>query len=175
MEDQQIKPLKTGSFALKYGIFLGLISVAFAIMLFTMDLHYQRSTTNTIISIVIIVFMVVIAIYQFKKENSGYLTLGQALKIGLGVALIAAIISVIYTIVLFNVLDPDFMDKSFEYTKDTILEQNPNITEQQLEQNRKIQKNFAWVAYPVILIFNLFAGFVISLIAGLIMKKTKND
>lgn len=175
MDDQHIEPVKTKSFALKYGLFLGLISVAFGIMLFTMDLHYQSSLPNTIVSIVIIIIMICIAIYQFKKENGTYLTLGEALKIGMGVALIAGIISAIYTAIMLNVLDPDFMDKSFEFRKASIMEQNPNITEEQLEQNRELQKNFAWLTYPFILIFNLFIGFVVSLIAGLIMKKSKND
>jgi len=175
MEDQQIEPIKTRSFSLKYGLILGLVSVVFGVMLFTMDLHYQRSTANTIISIAFIIAVIILAIYQFKKENGSYISLSQALKIGLGVAVIAGIIAIIYTAILLNVLDPEFMDKSFEYAKPALLEQNPNLTEEQLEQNKEIQKNFAWITYPVILIFNLFVGFVVSLIVGLIMKKSKND
>lgn len=40
-----------------------------------------------------------------------------------------------------------------------------------MDQSIEMQKKFAWISYPVILIFNLILGFVTCLIGGLIMKK----
>ena len=52
MEENQPK---VGKFSLNYGLILGLISVVFGIMLFTMDAHYSQDPANTVISIVIMV------------------------------------------------------------------------------------------------------------------------
>ena len=172
MENQQIK---TGSFALKYGALLGGIGITFGIMLVVMELHYEQSWAVTAVNIAIMIAAIIIGIYQFKKANGDYLSLSQALKVGIGVALVAAILNIIYMLILTNVIEPDFWDKSLEIGKSVMLEKNPNMTMEQANNAIEMQKKFMWITYPMILIFNIFVGFVISLIAGLAMKKEKSE
>ena len=105
MEENQPK---TGKYSLNFGLILGGISVVFALMLFSMDAHYSRDPANTAISIAIMVAVTIWGIYSFRKANGGFLTIGEALKLGAGIALISGIVAVVYTMLLANVLDPEF-------------------------------------------------------------------
>ena len=170
MEEQQPK---TGKFALNYGLLLGLIGVVFGVMLYTQKMHYETSTAVIVISIVILAAIIFLGVNAFKKANGGYLTISEALKVGVGIALVGAIISLIYQFVLTNFIEPDFMDKAMEIAKPKAFEQNPNMTEEQWDQAVEMQKGFAWIQYPVGLIMNSIFGLVIGLIVGLILKKSK--
>ena len=85
MENQQ-SSIK--SIMIIYGLILGGISVVFQLMLFFLDMHYQQPPAVGIVSIVIMIGLLVYAFIQYKKENEGFLSLSEALKIGLGISLI---------------------------------------------------------------------------------------
>ena len=171
MENQQPTP---GKYALTYGLILGGISLVFNIMLYVMDMHYQRDWTVGIIGLLIMVAILSIAIFQFKKANAGILLLGQAIKIGVGGALIAAIIGVIYQYALANFIDPDFVTKVLEVQSNKAVEAG-KINSEQAAQQMEMGRKFFWIGYPAALLVSMFFGFIISLIAGLIMKKSPSD
>jgi preprotein translocase subunit YajC len=169
MEENQPK---TGKFSLNYGLILGLISVAFGIMLYSMDAHTTRDTTTQVISILIMVAITFWGIYSFRKANNGYLSLGEALKLGAGIALIAGIIAVIYTAIMANVIDPDFATKVAEIQK-AADEAAGEFSSEQIQQRYDGTINYFWISYPFILIINIVIGLVIGLVGGLILKKQK--
>lgn len=164
---------KTGKFALNYGIILGAVSVVFAVMLYSMDMHYDQGWTIRSVSLALTVAAIIFGISQFKKANGGFLSISEALKLGAGIAVIAGIIGIIYFFLLSNVIEPDYMDKMYEIGKQTAMADNPKLTEEQINQGIEMQKSFAWLTYPIILIFNIIIGLVIGLIGGLILKKQK--
>ena len=160
-----------------YGIILGSISVVFQLMLFLLDMHYKNDSTAGIVALLITSGVIVYSFIVFKKNNEGYMTLSEALKIGLGVSLISAIIGIIYTQLLVNVLDPDTMQKSLELSIDNMRAQNPEIPQEALETARSIQEKMSspLIFSAVQIIFSLFFGFIISLIGGLIVKKSRPE
>ncbi len=164
---------KTGKYALNFGLILGAAGLIFGLMLYSMDMHYDRSWPIQVVNYVLMAAVIIIAIAQFKKANTNFLKIGEALKIGAGVALIAGIIGLIYFFVLSNIIEPDYMDKMYELGKVEAMEKNPNLTEAQINQGIEMQKNFAWVFYPIGLIVNIIIGLVFGLIGGLIMQKQK--
>jgi len=172
MEEQQVK---TGKFALNYGLLLGAIFVVFGVMLYTQKMHYEMSTSVIVISIVLMAAAIFLAVNAFKKANGGYLTISEALKVAVGVALVGTILSLAYQFILTNFVEPDFMDKAIELAKPKAMAQNPNMTEEQWEQGVEMQKSFAWIQYPVGLIMNSVVGLILGLITGLILKKSKAD
>ncbi|MEM9076098.1 MAG: DUF4199 domain-containing protein [Bacteroidota bacterium] len=169
---EENKP-KTGKYALKFGLILGLVSIVFNVMLMSQGLHYEQTLPIQIIGILILAVVVLIGISQYKKDNGGYLVLGDALKLGTGIAVVAGVIGLIYFFIMSNVIEPDYMDKVYEIGKQKAMTDNPNLTEEQIDQGIEMQKNFAWIAYPVILIIQAVIGLVIGLIGGLIFKKDK--
>jgi len=170
MEENQPK---TGKFALTYGLIAGGIGIVFGIMLFTMDMHYERGIAVQGTQIAILVAAIVLGIVQFRKANLGFLNISEALKIGAGVALIAAILGLIYFFILSNFIEPDYMDKLYEIGKQQAMENNPKLTEEQIDQGIEMQKSMSWILYPIGLIINIIIGLVVGLITGLIIKKQK--
>ena len=160
-----------------YGIILGSISVVFQLMLFFLDMHYKNDSTAGIVALLITSGVIVYSFIVFKKNNEGFMTLSEALKIGLGVSLVSAIIGIIYTQLLVNVLDPDTMQKSLELSIDNMRAQNPEIPQEALETARSIQEKMSspLIFTAVQIIFSLFFGFIISLIGGLIVKKSRPE
>lgn len=174
MENQKITTANT---ALNFGLILGGISLVYSLMLFFLDMHFQGETATSLIGYALLIGLVLWAIMHFKKNNDGYISLSEALKTGVGTALISAIIVCIYTIVMIQYLDPEFLDKSIEYQKQKMLQENPEISVESVNKMFDMQKEFSgpFIISGFIIIFNLFFGFIISLIVGLIVKKSKPE
>ncbi|SHG23206.1 DUF4199 domain-containing protein [Flagellimonas flava] len=166
-------PIKTGKFSLRFGLIGGIVGIVFGIMLYVADMHYDRSFTVQAVQFGILAVFVVLGILQFKKANDGYLKIGEALKIGAGVGLIAAVLGTLYFLVLSNVIEPDYMANATELQKVKTFEQNPNLTQEQWDQGVEFQKKL----FPVFLVFGLVIsalfGLIVGLFTGLIVKKDK--
>ena len=174
MENQKIT---TATTALNFGLILGGVSLVFSLMLFFLDMHYQGETATSLMGYALLIGLILWAIMHFKKNNDGYISLSEALKTGVGAALISAIIVCIYTIVLIQYLDPEFLDKSIEYQKQKMLQENPEISVENVNKMFDMQKEFSgpFIISGFIIILNLFFGFIISLIVGLIVKKSNPE
>tara|TARA_B110000977_G_C10665522_1_gene333554 strand:- start:285 stop:503 length:219 start_codon:yes stop_codon:yes gene_type:complete len=72
-------------------------------------------------------------------------------------------------------MEPSFYDISLELAYNTAIENNPDsLGGLSLNEYLESAKPFVWLAYPVVLIFTLFLGFMESLIIGLIIKKEQH-
>ncbi|MDX1333399.1 MAG: DUF4199 domain-containing protein [Robiginitalea sp.] len=170
----EANPPKTGKFSLNYGLILGGLAVIFGIMLYLSDAYVTQSPVNSIISIAMSIGVIFWGILNFRKANGGYLSVKQALKLGAGIALVAGILSVIWTVILSNVLDPDFPSKMMDLQLAEAAK-TTNLTPEQLQQQKEIGLQFWWFGYPVILVVNIIIGLVIGLVGGLIFKKAQPD
>jgi hypothetical protein len=172
MEENQPK---IGKFSWTYGLLLGLASVAFNVMLYTMDMHYEQGWGIRIVGLVLMLAAIVFGIMQYKNANSGFLKTVEGVKLGAGIGLVAAIIGLIYYALLTNVIEPDFMDKAMDIAKVGALESNPQMTDEQWQQGVDMQKKFAWLAYPFVILFNIIVGLIIGGLTGLIMKNPRPE
>ena len=165
------------SHMLQYGLLLGCISVVFALMLFFLDMHYTQESAVNWINWGITIVVLVLGIYSYRKSNDGFLTLSEALKLGLGISVISALIAIAYTYVLTNFLDPDTIEKTIEVSQNKMLDQNPEMTQEQIDAAKEMQLKFSSIGMisTVILIFSLFFGFIVSLITGLILKRNRPE
>jgi len=166
---------KIGKFSWTYGLLLGVVGVIFSVMLFSMDMHYEQGWTIRIVGIVLMIAAIILGISQYKKANSGFLKVVEGVKLGAGIGLVAAILSIIWYALLTNVIEPDFFDKSMEIAKVKVLEENPQMTDEQWNQGVEMQKSFSWLAYPFIIIINVILGLIIGAIVGAIMKNNRPD
>lgn len=172
MENQ---PVTTKSIALTYGAILGIASVLFSVILYVLNMHMERNMLTSSIGILIIIVVIIIGISKFKKLNGNILSLSQALKTGMGIALIGGLISVAYTLLFMYVIEPDFMSQMMQTQREAMLEQNPNMTADQIAGAEKMMGMFSSPGFIAIIamVTTLFFGFVVSLIGGLIMKNDK--
>ena len=174
MENQQSS---TKQVMLTYGIYLGLASILINVINYAIGDIYNPESWVQIIGIVASVVLIVLALKKFKFDNGGLMSLGQALKVGVGASLVSAIIYIIYMFLFTSVVEPEFYANMQEVQYQKVMEQYPNMSDEQLEATRENMAAFSGsgATSAIIFIFSIFFGFVISLIAGLIMKRTEED
>ncbi len=169
METQKLTP---GKFAVNYGLILGLVMIAIAVVTYVTGMALRLEQWPQYLYYVIFPVTVIYAISQYKKSNGNLLKLGEAIKLGVMIGIISAIVYVIYGIIFNFIIDPEFMDLMKEATRDKMLE-NPNMTEQMVDQSMAMVEKFMnpilgsaiWIA------LSAFFGLIYSLIGGLVMKK----
>ena len=171
------KKITTTQTALNFGLILGGTNILYGIMLFALDMHYQNDTATSIIGYAFLIGIILWGIMRFKKINGGYLRLSEALKTGVGTALISGILIAVYFVIMSQFLDPNFIDKSIEYQKQKMLQENPEISLENVNKIFDMQKEFSGpiVTSGFIITFNLFFGFIISLVVGLVLKKSQPE
>ena len=169
-----MEDITTKKCMLEYGTWTGITLISFAIMLFFLEAHYENSTSTQIINTLIQFSGITIACLAYKKANSSKISWGETRKIGTGVSLIIAIIAVIYTYLLANIIEPGYMDKVLEISYYETLENYPEaLANMKLNQYIENAKPFTWFTYPAILFFTISFAFLYSLILGFFIM-TKN-
>ena len=158
--------------ALPYGAVLGLFTVLLSVVVYVMDMTYEQPWWQGAIGFIAMIICIVLGIKTFKKENSGFLSLGEAIKVGLAVAIVAGIFGVIFNIIFMNVIEPDFTTNMLAATEENMIEQNPNMTQEQIDMAMGISETMMspLIISAISIIMTLFFGFIISLISGLVMK-----
>lgn len=174
----EIQKVEAKKFVLNYGVLLGILSVILGVIMYVTNAYIDPSIIYTILGFLILIGVISYAINAFKTENGGYLNLGEALKVGIGVAVIGGIITAIWSYLLMNYIEPQYMAQIMEVNQQKMMETNPNLTEAQMDSMMEMSSKFTspFMIMAFSLIGNLFFGLLISLIAGLIMKnKNPNE
>ena len=161
------------SITLRNGILLGLASVAFTVLLYITDFLYTDSTLLAVITWLINVVFIVMAVEQYKKANEGFLSIGEAIKVGVLVAVIAGVIGAIYQVIYATIIDPDYYDKVVEVAMKK-MSAMANFNEEQLEEFQdKMYANKPSIvsSFSTSIIFSAIGGLIISAIVGAVKKK----
>ena len=159
-------------FAMNYGLILGLIMILISVITYVTGMALEGKQWPNFIYYIIFPVVIFYSISQYKKNNAGLLSLGEAIKIGLLIAIISAIVYAIYGLIFNYIIDPDFMGQAMDVAREKLLE-NPNMTEEMVDQQMEWVEKFSnpalgtafWIAASAIF------GLIYSLIAGLVMKK----
>ncbi|WP_438422890.1 DUF4199 domain-containing protein [Aquimarina macrocephali] len=166
MEETTISTKKN---ILNYGLILGLTWVVYGLIRHITDNRTSTSWGIVIIELFIHVTIIVYGIYTYKRANNGFLKLSQALKIGLGVALIATIIYVIWDIFLLKIISPETMYELIKSSNQ--LSENESINEDTIMSR---ESNFLFTTSLASIIFYSILGGLISLLGGAIMQKNRD-
>jgi len=163
--------------ALNYGLLLGLASIALSVITYVMGVHLERPWWTSVLGILIMVVFIVYGLKAFKQDNGGFLSLGEAIKVGLAISVIAGILGALYNFLFVTVIEPDFVTQMLEVTREQMIEQNPSMTEEQLEMGLSMSEKFMspGIMSAMAIIFTLFLGFIVSLISGLVMKQNRPE
>lgn len=156
--------------SINYGIIFGLYS---SILLWlSYKFSFEDNFIMSFISVVVAVLLVFFPIHQFKINNSNYLKLGQALKIGLIVGLISGILYAVYTYLHYSYVDTEFIPSRLEESKKAIKETSGELSKEQMEQAIAMTKTMlSPFTLATFALFNLlFKSFLVSLVVGLIKK-----
>ncbi len=159
--------------AVNYGVLLALLSIVLQVISYVLDVHIDRPWWLTVLQLLISVSVIVYGIKAFKTGNAGFLKLSQALKVGLAISLIAGIIAVVFNYIFMNYIDPDFIQKTLDFSRETMIKDYPNMSQEQIESSLAISAKFMTplIMSAIAILATLFFGFIISLVSGIIMKK----
>lgn len=169
MEDQ--KPT-VGKFAMNYGIILGVLMIALSVVSYVTGQALEGAQWPQVVYYIAFPVVIMFAISAFKKNNANVLTLGNAIKLGVVIGVISAIVYVIYGVLFQYVIDPEFMGQMMEITRDRMIEQNPDTPQAQIDQSIKFMEmmfnpligSAFWIAMSALF------GLIWSLIGGLVMR-----
>ena len=171
MENQ----VSSKSFMVNNGVILGIASVLFALIMYATGNHLAPHWSASIVNAVIFIGIIVYGIKQFKAASGGFLSWGQGVKIGVGIAIVGGLIMVIYNYIFMNFIEPEFMTQMMEVQNQALLDQG--MTEEQIEAANAMTSSFSspGIMAAVGIISYAIGGFIIAAIAAAIMKKSEEE
>ena len=99
------KQINSKNIIINNGLYLGLVGVFVGLILYAMGKSLELQWVSSVVGFVATIGFVVMGIKTFKKANEGFISWGEGLKIGMGIVMISAIITVIYTLLFVNVIE----------------------------------------------------------------------
>ncbi|MEM9831740.1 MAG: DUF4199 domain-containing protein [Bacteroidota bacterium] len=166
---------------LKYGLFLGFISIAISLAIIMIDPTLMVASWFQLVNLGISATILIVAGLELRKQQGGFLSFKNAFLSTLIIIAIGTAISTLYSIVQFNMINPEL--------KETITESVVNNTVGTLESfgmsDEQIDEAVAGIeSQDSFGVENLLIGYftttligggIISLIIGAIVKKKEPE
>ncbi|MDX6747040.1 DUF4199 domain-containing protein [Polaribacter sp. PL03] len=171
MENQ----VNSKGFIVNNGVILGVATVILSLVIYATGNHLKPHWSTSIINAIIFIGAIVFGIKQYKAANGGFLSWGQGVKIGVGVAILGGLILVIYNYFFMNFIEPEFMNQMMEVQNQAFLDQG--MTEEQIEAANEMGKAFQGptIIAALGIIGYAIGGFIVAAIAAAIMKKSEEE
>jgi len=163
----------------RYGLLTGLVLILLGLVFYLTGLQsfdQPQSSSSWIITIVNLVVLfggLYLAIQQHRDQNlGGYITFGKGFTVGLLTSLVVAVVSAIWTIVFFTLVEPNATEMILEASKDQMANEQ-GMSDEQIEQ---AMTWVSWMTSPSMmtvfaLLGTVFQGLILSLIAGGVLAK----
>ena len=170
MENQ----VSSKSIILNYGLYLGVASIISLIM-YALGMHLEQNWISGTLGFVVMIVLIVLGIKKFKELNGGFLSWGQAVKIGVGITVISALISVVYQQIFINFIEPDYMNQMMEIQNQKMVDMG--YTEEQIEAGNAMANKMKgpFISSAMAIIGGAVIGFIVSAIAGAFMKESAEE
>ncbi|MFT4669144.1 MAG: hypothetical protein ACI840_002331 [Ulvibacter sp.] len=163
--------------ALPYGLLLSLTTIVISVIVYALGMTYDQPWWQSLLNFVAMIGFIVYGIKAYKHDNESYLSLGEALKTGLAIALVAGLIGAVFSYLFVTVIEPDFAVNMLEATRVKMINNNPEMTQEAMDMalgvTEKMMSPSILVAFSIV--GSLFIGFIISLITGLVMKNNRPE
>ena len=164
--------IKWGGISGAVGIIIGLVFFMTGMVDYSGKNSNWLSTTVTYIAMGVCIYM---ALVEYKQAYSGYIRLGECIKIGLWIGLISGILTSIYTFVFFEYIQPEILENMKITIEDAIedaIEKNPDANAEKMRFWAGLFTNPMFSAISSI-IASIFINFIFSFLIGLGVKKEK--
>lgn len=171
--DNENAPIKKT--AINFGIIIGVILLLIVAAMYATGMLQEGVQWPMYIYYGLYPFLIGYTVHAYRKANGGFLSLGQALKVGVTAAVIGGIIYAIYNIIFVKFIDPGLTEQIMDMTREKMFEQNPDMTEEQADVAMGFVEKFSdpFIGGAFFIVLSAFFGFIYSLISGLIFKREK--
>ena len=160
--------------ALIYGAIAGFVGILLGVIFYVMNLYAANWTQW--VSILVAIAVLVYCLKAYRNEYlGGFARFGQLFLMALAIGVVSSIISLIYSYLMYTVIDPELLDKIRLVAEEKMMN-NPRIPENMLDEMiERMAKNFE---PKRMYIMTIVGGTVMYSILGLIMaailKKEEN-
>ncbi len=172
MENQKPSVLSN---CIRYAVILAVISILYSLLLYSLG-----QTQNKVLGFLAFVILLAVMIWAVKdfrdKKSGGFISFGQAFRVGFYTGLFAGIITAIYTYLFFKYFDPELVNQMIIKAEEDLISNNPNMEDSQIEMAMSYTRRFmqpAWMAFFGFL-WNAVVAAILGLIIAAIMKKEEN-
>ncbi|WP_422361527.1 DUF4199 domain-containing protein [Reichenbachiella sp.] len=112
--------------AIKGGLIVGLISIIIGMITYVIDVSYMASLTYFFLSFALSLFLYSYIGKKYRNDHmEGYISFGDAFKFLFIAGLIGAMLNGVFSIVLFNIIDPELPEILTEH----VLENTESLME----------------------------------------------
>ncbi|KXK40461.1 MAG: DUF4199 domain-containing protein [Saprospiraceae bacterium] len=164
---------------LKYGVLYGIVSIL--ISLFSYYISFIGLGLQTAIGFIVPILFMYLAAKELREENGGQLSFGAGLKEMFFTGLVGAAISVLFTIVIINFIDPGLIDKMTEMSVESTrsMMESLGVPDDQIEEaienaEESAASGFTPLNLMMGLVISAVFTFIIAAVMALIMKKERD-
>jgi len=163
--------------ALNYGLLLALATIVLSVIIYALGMAMDQPWWQSVLNFVFMAAIIWMGLKAFKMGSGGFMSLGEAIKVGLAISVIAGIIGSIFTYLFVTVIEPDYVVMVLEKTQENMIQQNPDMTQEQMDMAMGMTEKFMspWIMVAMGIIASLFFGFIVSLIEGLVLKNSRPE
>ena len=167
------------STTVEYGMYFGLIVVVYNFIAHIMGISNEFSwlavgVYYSVFSLSILV-IIPLGIFNFRKLNDNFLSLTEAMKLGLGILLIGLILNISSQLFIWEFLtNQDLMISSIENFMIEIVPPEQLTDEMIIKATEDTRNQFSFTSIGTRLLSNLILFSLYTLIMGLAFKRTKS-
>lgn len=160
---------------LTYGIIFGIASIILSLSAYILGYYTKQGTIHTTILFLVTAGSIIIGLLKFKKNNNGYISVGGALKIAIGISLLGGLIAILWKVLLLHVIDPTIIDQLKEDGFKRLIKTSTELTKEKIKRRVALTDKYTT---PIIMVYmalieDLINGVVIGIVGGLIIRKKK--
>ena len=155
------------------GLILGLIGIVYTLVIWFMDLTFNR--VQGYFFFIILIFLIFYFIRSYRNNYlNGYITFGQSVGAGVVICLYYSIISAIFVYILYVYIDPGLQAKQLAFTEEMMIKRG--TPEAAMETGLSIAKKFQqpWFMSVMSIFSGVLFGTIISLIVSIFVRKEGN-
>jgi Flp pilus assembly pilin Flp len=163
MENIETPLISVRQTGIRYGVILGLISVAYFMVLVLSGINTADGWVRWS-GFIFNAALVVLGQLYFRQNGNGYMSFGQGMGIAFWIALISSVISTGFTVLYMTIIDPDFAQMIQDMQMESMAEQG--LSDEQIEQGMKMAAKFT--TPPMLFTFGVLAGIISTMLIALL-------
>jgi hypothetical protein len=166
--------MDTRKFAMNYGAVLGLFLIAISLIMWVVGADDKQSIIPALLNNGITIAFIAYAIIQYRDiNNNGFISYASSLKLGTTVAFFSSVILSFYSVIFISYIDTEALSEVMKMTEQTLLEANPEISDEQLDMALEMTGKFMQPHWMMIMgvLGGTFMGFLYSLVISIFVKK----
>ncbi|WP_298311674.1 DUF4199 domain-containing protein [uncultured Aquimarina sp.] len=160
---------------LKFGLLQGITTIIYSFSIYVRGNFAKINTSHATIFLLILACWIMIGMIKFKKTNDNYISLGEALKIGIGITVFGGFLAILWKILLIHVIDPDIITQLEEKQINYMIKNSDDFTQENIDRRVALTRKYTspLIQIGAAILESLFLGFIISLVGGFIIRKKK--